>query len=131
MGSFFLTQNQDAICYIAESEIVYGYYELLPAVKWGDEVITPPTPVGRDGKVFVKKALVYKGCLPTSPERSVAEVHFEKPVSLEVLMKTWKAKLPVFEHEAVTKKKQLAENLFTVFGGTPISYNFLNVVKGV
>lgn len=131
MGSFYLTKNEDAICYIAESKIVYGYYELLPAEKWGNEVITPPIPIGRDGKVFVKKALVYKGCLPTSPERRVAEVHFEKPVSLEVLMKAWKTKLPVFEHEAVTKKKQLAKNLFTVFGGTPISYNFLNVVKGV
>lgn len=131
MGSFYLTQNEDAICYIAESEIVYGYFEILPAEKWGDEVIMPPTPVGRDERVFVKKALVYKGCLPTSPERRFAEVHFEKPVSLDVLMKTWKAKLPVFEHEAVIKKKQLAKNLFTTFGGTPISYNFLNVVKGV
>ena len=114
MANFYITRDEDTIAYYSPI-VKYRGYEILPQTTWGDEVINPPTPIGRDPQFFCKSVRVYKGRLPTSPTMYVVDIEFDEPKGLTELQKEWKSNPPKFEtfkNVKVIHKKKLGDNLY-------------------
>ena len=112
MAFFYLTKDEDTILYINESETRYGYYDIIPAEYYNGQLVTPPLPIGRDPKCFCKKVTVHRGCLHTSPIKSISVVEFNKPIELNDLLKKWRNKLPHFKQSVSINKKKIDDNLY-------------------